>query len=350
MDSGVARNPIIDMGRYEAELSARLNPTAGSLQAIFEQVRAHPRRIVFAEGEEEKSIRAAYGFYNSGYGTPVLIGREERVKEAIETLGLGPADGIEITNAKLSPSTADYAAFLYERLQRKGYLHRDCERMVKRDRNVFGSCMVAAGDGDALLTGLTRNYHVALAQITRVLDPAPDALVFGLSMVLSRDRTLFMADTAVHELPSPIELADIAQQAATVAREMGHEPRVALVSFANFGQPTLSRASTVRQGVEELDRRQVGFEYDGEMGVDVAINPELAANYPFCRLTGPANVLVMPGLHSAEISSKLLHEMGGSAVLGPLLMGLSKPAQIVPMGATVSDMVNMAALAAHAAK
>ncbi len=350
MDTGVARNPIIDMDRYEAELSARLNPTAGSLQAIFDEVRANPKRVVFAEGEEEKSIRAAVSFLNSGYGTPILVGREERVRKVMEELGLGNAEGIEITNAKLTPSLDAYTEFLYRRLQRKGYLQRDCQRMVKRDRNVFAACMVATGDADAMVTGLTRNYHVALTQISRVLDPVPGAIVFGLSLVLAGNRTFFVADTAVHELPSPVELADIAQQAATVAREMGHEPRVAMLSFANFGQPELSIARTTRLAVEELDKRDVSFEYDGEMAVDVALNAKLMENYPFCRLTGPANILVMPGLHSAQISSKLLHEIGGSTVVGPLLIGISKPAQIVPMGATTSDIVNMAALAAHAAR
>ena len=350
MASGVARKPIVDVDRYRAELSARLNPTAGSLQAIFDEVRANPRRVVFTEGEEEKSIRAAFSFLNSGYGTPILVGREERVRKIMDELGLENTEGVELTNAKLNSSIDDYTNFLYQRIQRKGYLLRDCDRMVKRDRNVFAACMVAVGDADAMVTGLTRNYHVALNQISRVIDPDPGGIVFGLSLVLARDRTFFVSDTAVHEIPSSVELADIAQQAATVAREMGHEPRVALLSFANFGQPRLSLAKTVRLAVEELDKRDVNFEYDGEMDVDVAINMELRANYPFCRLTGPANVLVMPGLHSAQISSKLLHELGDSTVVGPLLIGLSKPAQIVPMGATTADMVTMAALAAHGTK
>ena len=347
MDSGVARRPIIDMDAYCHELSARLDPTAGILQAIFEQVRANPRRVVFAEGEEEKSIRAAVLFYNSGYGTPILVGREDQILQSMENLGLPKIDGLEIHNARLSTSNKDYTDFLYERLQRKGALYRDCQRMVNQERNVFAACMVAAGDADAMVTGLTRNYFVALEEINRVLDPKPGERVFGLSMILARGRTLFVADTAVHELPSPEQLADFAAQTATVARRMGQEPRVALISFSNFGNPMLSRSDIIRDAVKILDQRQVPFEYDGEMGVDVALKPELLELYPFCRLTGPANVLIMPGLHSAQISSKLLHELGGGTVIGPVLMGLSKPAQIVPMGATVSDMVNMAAMAAH---
>ncbi len=347
MESGVARMPIIDMEAYCHRLSARLDPTAGILQAIFEQVRANPRRVVFAEGEEEKSIRAAASFYNAGYGTPILVGREDQIRRSMESLGLPEIDGLEIHNARLSTSNADYTDFMYERLQRKGSLYRDCQRMVNQERNVFAACMVAAGDADAMVTGLTRNYFVALEEIMRVLDPKPGERVFGLSMLLARGRTLFVADTAVHELPDPEQLADFAAQTATVARRMGQEPRVALISFSNFGNPMLPRTDLIRDAVKLLDQRQVPFEYDGEMAVDVALKPELLELYPFCRLSGPANVLIMPGLHAAQISSNLMHELGGGTVIGPILMGLSKPAQIVPMGANVSEMVSMAAMAAH---
>jgi len=258
--------------------------------------------------------------------------------------------GIEIHNAKLSTETESYMDFLYQRLQRKGMLKRDCQRMVNQDRNVFAACMVAAGDADAMVTGLTRNYHVALDEITWVLDPGPDSRVFGLSLMLGQDKTLFVSDTAITELPDSEQLADIAQQTAAVARQMGHEPRVALISFSNFGNPALPRSELVSNAVKILDQRQADFEYDGEMGIDVALNPELLAHYPFCRLGGPANVLIMPGLHSAQTSTNLVHELGGATVLGPLLIGLSKSAQIVPMGSTVADMVNMAAWAAHAAE
>jgi len=347
MDSGVARRPIIDMDAYAVELAARLNPTAGSLHGIFEELRTHPKRVVFAEGEEEKSIRAAYAFLNSGYGTPILVGREERVTVAMERLGLHAGEGIEVTNSKLSPATEEYTALLYDRLQRKGYLHRDCERMVKRDRNVFGALMVQAGDADALVTGLTRNYHTALEQITRVLDPAPDSHVFGMSLVMTLGKTLFVADTAVHEVLSPEQIADIAQQTAATARSLGHEPRVALISYSNFGHPDLPRAHPVRDAVKILDERNVGFEYEGDMTVEVALNEDVRQNYPFSRLTGPANVLIMPSLHTSQVSPQLLRELGGGTVLGPVLVGLNKPAQIVPMGTTVSDMVNMAVLAAQ---
>ncbi len=349
MESGVARKPIIDMEQYKGQLAARLSPTSGSLQAIFESVRANPKRVVFAEGEEEKSIRAAYAFCNAGYGSSILIGREARIQETREALGLPELDGIEIVNAKVSSATDDYIAFLYERLQRRGYLQRDCQRMAKRDRNVFGACMVAQNDADALVTGLTRNYHVALDQILRVIDPSHSSPVFGLSLLMVQDRTIFVADTAVHEVLSPEQIADIAEQSATIARRMGHEPKVALISYANFGHPDLPRAEPVRAAVDILDQRKVSFEYEGEMSVEVALNSKNMENYPFARLTGPANILIMPSLHSSQIATQMLREFGGGAVLGPLLMGLELPAQIVPMSATVSEMVNLAVMAAHAA-
>ncbi|MGJ3260360.1 MAG: NADP-dependent malic enzyme [Rhodospirillales bacterium] len=349
MDSGVAQKPIEDMEAYESELSARLNPIIGNLQATLDQVRAKPRRVVFAEGEEEKSIRAAHAFMNAGYGTPILVGREERVRETMKTLGLANVEGLEIHNARLSDRNADYAEYLYTRLQRKGSLKRDCQRLVNQDRNFFAACMVATGDADAMVTGLTRNYHAAMHNIASVIEPAAGARVMGLSLIIDRGRTLFVADTVVHESPNPQALADIARQAAAEARRFGHEPRVALISFANFGHPALPRAELVREAVQILDKEGADFEYDGEMAVDVALNKSLLANYPFCRLSDTANVLVMPGLHSAQISMKLLASVSGATVLGPLIKGLSKPIQVVPMGSTVADMVTLAALTAHEA-
>ena len=349
MDSGVAQKPIEDMEAYESELSARLNPIIGNLQATLDQVRAKPRRVVFAEGEEEKSIRAAHAFWNAGYGTPILVGREERVRDTMKTLGLGNIDGLEIHNARLSDRNADYAEYLYTRLQRKGSLKRDCQRLVNQDRNFFAACMVATGDADAMVTGLTRNFHAAMHNIASVIEPAPGARVMGLSMIIDRGRTLFVADTVVAESPDPRALADIARQSAAEARRFGHEPRVALISFANFGHPALPRAELVREAVQILDKEGADFEYDGEMAVDVALNKDLLANYPFCRLSDTANVLVMPGLHSAQISMKLLASVSGATVLGPLIKGLSKPIQVVPMGSTVADMVTLAALTAHEA-
>ncbi|MBI1774876.1 MAG: NADP-dependent malic enzyme [Proteobacteria bacterium] len=349
MDSGVARKPIMDLKGYRASLSARLDPTAASLQRIFDKVQENPKRVVFAEGEEERVIRAAVAFRNAGYGTPVLIGREARIHDTMAAIGVVGGVDLEIHNARLSQHNQRYTEFLYNRLQRKGFLARDCQRMVNQDRNVFGACMVACGDADALVTGVTRNFWVAYEDIIRVIDTSPRARVFGLSIVLSKGRTVFIADTHVHELPDPEVLADIAIQTAAKARQMGHEPRVALLSFSNFGNPMREKAQRIREAMLALDRRQVDFEYDGEMSPDVALNDEIRKLYPFCRLSGPANVLIMPALHTANVSYKLMQQLGGATVIGPLLIGLAKSVQIVQMGATVSELVNIAALAAHEA-
>jgi malate dehydrogenase (oxaloacetate-decarboxylating)(NADP+) len=347
MDTGVARKPLIDMDAYKKELSARLDPTAASVQAIAEKVRANPRRVVFAEGEEEKSIRAALAFRNAGYGTAILLGREERIFETCRHMGLPGADQLEIINARLSSKREYYTDMLYERLQRKGALYRDVQRLVNQERNVFGALMVAEGDADAMVTGLTRNYWQAFDEIKRVVDQAPGEQLMGLTILVARGRTVFMADTTVHETPSSEQLADIAQQVAAKARQMGHEPRVALLSYSNFGNPVSHPAERVREAVAILDARKVDFEYDGEMAADVALDPELLSHYPFCRLSGPANVLVMPGLYAANISWKLMQKMGGGTVIGPILMGLAKPIQITSMDATVNDIVNMAMLACY---
>ncbi|MBC7953528.1 MAG: NADP-dependent malic enzyme [Rhodospirillaceae bacterium] len=347
MDSGVARKPIIDMGAYKKELSARLDPTAASLQAIGEKVRANPQRVVFAEGEEEKSIRAALAFRNAGYGTPVLIGREERIRETAKHMGLPGIDALEIVNARVSDKRDHYADVLYKRMQRKGALYRDVQRLVNQERNIWGALMVAQGDADAMVTGLTRNYWQAFDEIKRVIDPAPGERLVGFNIMLARGRTVFIADTTMHELPNPGQLADIAVQTAAKARQMGHEPRVAMLSYSNFGNPANRPSERVREAVAILDSRQVDFEYDGEMSADVALDPALLKHYPFCRLSGPANVLVMPGLHSANISWKLMQKLGGGTVIGPILMGMSKPIQITSMDATVNDIVNMAMLACY---
>jgi malate dehydrogenase (oxaloacetate-decarboxylating)(NADP+) len=351
MESGVARKPIADLDAYSTSLKGRLDPTAAYLQRTFATVRANPKRVVFAEGEDERTIRAALGFRAAGYGTPVLIGREERILETIRAIGLAKIEALEIHNAALSRSNRAYTDYLYQRLQRNGALHRDCQRMVNLDRNVFAACMVACGDADALVTGVTRNYFTAFEEITRAIGPKPGCRVCGCTLLLSRGRAVLVSDTTAHPTPNGEELADIAMQSAAQLRDMiGQEPRVALLSYSIFGNPIRADADRVRDAVAILDRRRPDFEYDGEMSVEVALNyPLMRERYPFCRLSGPANVLVMPGLHTANIASQLLEQMGGGRHIGPLLMGLEKPAQIVEMGATVSDYVNLAALAAHEA-
>ncbi|HEX2552464.1 MAG TPA: NADP-dependent malic enzyme [Microvirga sp.] len=347
MDTGVARKPIADMHAYKAQLSARRDPVAGTLNRIFERVRKYPKRVVFAEGEEEAVIRAAISYVNQGLGTAILVGREERVRETATNAGieLEGREGIEIHNARLSKRNSVYAQFLYARLQRKGYLFRDCQRMINQDRNHFAASMVALGDADALVTGATRNYSIALADVQHVIDAKPGHRVIGVSICLARGRTVLVADTAIHEMPNAEELAGIAIEAAGVARRLGYEPRVAMLSFSTFGQPRAERAEKVQDAVRILDGMRVDFEYDGEMAADVALNRDLLAQYPFSRLTGPANVLVMPAFHSASISTKMLQELGGAMVLGPLIVGLDRPVQIASLGATDTDLVNMAALA-----
>lgn len=347
MASGVARHHIADLEAYAAQLSARLDPVSGTLQTVYAQVRANPRRVVFAEGEEDRMIRAANSFAASGLGTAILIGRESVIEDTLKISGIELNENVEITNARISENNLDYANLLYTRLQREGFLLRDCQRMANQDRNVFGACMVANGDADAMVTGLTRNFSVALDNVRRAVDELPGRTAIGVSMALVRGRTVFIADTSVHELPNAEELASIAQEAANVARRFGYEPRVAFLSYSTFGYPKGDRAEYVRKAVKVLETRGVDFEFDGEMTADVALSKEAMALYPFCRLTAPANVLVMPAAHSASISTKMLQQLGGVTVIGPLLTGLSKPVQIASMSATTNDILNLAAIAAY---
>jgi malate dehydrogenase (oxaloacetate-decarboxylating)(NADP+) len=346
MASGVAQRPIVDMNAYKAQLSARHDPIAGAMQRIIERVRRMPKRVVFAEGEEEQVIRAAYSFVHQGLGTAILVGREDSVRAVAEQSGFDLAEtGVEIHNARLSTRNALYAQFLYERLQRRGFLFRDCQRLINQDRNYFAAAMVAQGDADALVTGVTRNFSIALEEVRRVIDCKPGHRVIGVSLILARGRPVLAADTAITEMPTAEDLAEIAVEAAGVARRLGYEPRVAMLAFSNFGQPQGERALRVQEAVRILDAHRVDFEYEGEMGADIALNRESMGVYPFCRLTDTANVLVMPALHSAAISTRVVQELGGATVIGPLIVGLEKPVQIVSLGAKDSDIVNMATLA-----
>ena len=346
MDSGVARRPIVDMNHYRSELSARRDPVAGVMQTIFERVRRDPKRVVFAEGEEEQVIHAALAFVNQGLGRAILIGREDRVLQTAVAAGLELGDQIEIHNAKLSSRNAVYAQFLFERLQRKGYLFRDCQRLINQDRNHFAAAMVAHGDADAMVTGVTRNFSHALEDVRRVIDQKPSHRLIGVSLVLAHGRVVIVADTAITEMPEAEALADIAIETASVARRIGLEPQVAMLAFSTFGYPPGERTARVHQAVRILNSRFLDFEYEGEMGADIALNKQAMSAYPFCRLKDTANVLIMPAFHSAAISTKMLQELGDATVLGPLIVGLDKPIQIVQLGATDTDIVNMAALAA----
>ncbi|MDX7953378.1 NADP-dependent malic enzyme [Lichenihabitans sp. Uapishka_5] len=347
-DSGVARRPIGDMALYRSQLSARRDPVAGALQSVMSQVRRSPKRVVFAEGEEEQVLRAALSFVGQGLGTAILVGREDRIKANAQGAGidLDELKGLEIHNAALSKRNGVYAHFLYERMQRRGFLLRDCQRLINQDRNHFAAAMVANGDADAVVTGVTRNFTVALEEVRRVVGDRPGHRLMGLSLMITRGRAVLVADTAITELPDAQGLAEIAVEAARVARRLGYEPRVALLAFSTFGYPAGERTRYVQEAVGLLDTMHVDFEYDGEMAADVALSRERMASYPFSRLTDVANVLVMPAFHSASISTQMLKELGGATLIGPLLVGLDKSVQIVPLGAKDVDIVNMAALAA----
>ncbi|WP_380787821.1 NADP-dependent malic enzyme [Sphingomonas sp. R86521] len=345
MDSGVATKPILDMEAYRQRLRARLNPTTSVLSMAYEGARAHPKRVIFAEGEEEVVLRAAIQFREGGYGTPVLVGRDD-VPDRLRALGVTDPESFELHNSRRSPLVPKMVDLLYARLQRRGYLRRDCERMVNQDRNIFGALLLQLGEGDAMITGITRTYGETMRQIYRVIDPAAGKTPFGIHLVVGQSHTVFIADTAINERPTAEQLADFAEQTAAVARRMGHEPRVAFLSYSNFGNPKGEWIDNIRDAVTVLDGRQVGFEYEGEMAPDVALNPKQLKNYPFARLSGPANVLIMPGLQSAHISAKLLRELGGDSVIGPMLIGMEKPVQVAPMTSTAGELVTLAVLAA----
>ena len=348
MDSGVARKPILNLEAYARELAGRRDPIASTLQRIYDRVRRQPKRIVFAEGEEEQVMRAAISYANQKLGTAILLGRENQMRDMARASGVDIArPGIELINARLSGRNQAYADYLYERLQRSGFLFRDCQRLINNDRNYFAACMVALGDADGVVTGVTRNYSTVLDDVRRTIDAKPGHRVIGVSLALCRGRTVLVADTAVHDMPDALELADIAEEAAGMARRMGYEPRVAMLAYSTFGHPPGERSERVQEAVKILNRRRVDFEFDGEMAADVALNATLMERYPFIGLSGPANVLVMPAFHSASISTKMLQELGGSTVIGPLLVGLNKSVQIVPLNAKDSDIVNMAAIAAY---
>ncbi|KQN03256.1 MULTISPECIES: NADP-dependent malic enzyme [unclassified Sphingomonas] len=345
MASGVATKPILDIEAYRHSLRARLNPTTSVLSMAYEGARAHPKRVIFAEGEEEVVLRAAIAFKEGGYGTPVLVGRDD-VPDRLRALGVTDPESFELHNSRVSPLVPRMVDFLYSRLQRRGYLRRDCERMVNQDRNIFGALLLQLGEGDAMITGITRTYGETMRQIYRVIDPAAGKTPFGIHLLVGQSHTVFIADTTVNERPTAEQLADFAEQTAAVARRMGHEPRVAFLSYSNFGNPKGEWLDNIRDAVTVLDGRKVGFEYEGEMAPDVALNPKQLANYPFARLSGPANVLIMPGLQSAHISAKLLRELGGDSVIGPMLIGMEKPVQVAPMTSTASELVTLAVLAA----
>ncbi len=347
MDTGAARRPIIDMEAYEVSLKTRMDPTASILRGINARARANQARMIFAEGDDPRVLRAAVTYQRSGFGKSLVVGRLDDVKERLEKAGLADAHReIEIVNAANTTHLETYKAFLYDRLKRRGFDAHDIHRLAARDRHVFSALMLAHGHGDALVTGATRKSAHIMDRINHVFDAHTINGSAGITALLHKGRIVFIADTLVHEWPDEEDLANIAERGATVARNMGLEPRVAFVSFSTFGYPVSERAIKMARAAEVLDKRGVDFEYEGEMTVDVALNPAVQANYPFCRLTGPANILVVPARHSASISVKLMQEMAGATVIGPILAGVDRSIQICSTSSTANDILNMAVLAA----
>ncbi|TDQ56731.1 malate dehydrogenase (oxaloacetate-decarboxylating)(NADP+) [Phaeovulum veldkampii DSM 11550] len=347
MDTGVARRPIIDMAGYAQSLRARMDPTASILQGIHARAKAAQARMIFAEGDDPRVLRAAVAWQRSGLGTSLVVGREADVKEKLEAAGMSDAvRELKVVNAGNTKHLDSYKEFLYGRLQRKGFDRHDAHKLAARDRHVFAALMLAHGHGDGLVTGATRKSAHVLELINHVYDARPSDGAVGITAILHKGRIVLMGDTLVHEWPDENDLADIAERGAMVARGLGIDPRVAFLSFSTFGYPVSERAMKMHQAPSVLDARKADFEYDGEMAVDVALNPDQMANYPFCRLTGPANVLVVPARHSASISVKLMQEMAGATVIGPILTGVEKPIQICSTLSTANDILNMAAIAA----
>jgi malate dehydrogenase (oxaloacetate-decarboxylating)(NADP+) len=346
MDTGVARKPIEDFDAYRTSLKARLNPTTSVLTQVYETVKANPKRVIFAEAENEIVLRAAIQYRDFGYGEPVLVGRTDQVKAKLVELGIEDPDSFEIENSAVSGHVPAMVELLYERLKRRGFLERDVRRMVNQDRNIFASLLLKLGIGDAMVTGMTRTFAQTMREVRQVLDPKEGQLPFGIHLMIGKNYTVFLADTTVNERPSAEDLARFATETAAVAQRLGHTPRVAFLSYSTFGNPPGRWLEPIRDAVAKLDALKPGFEYEGELAPDAALNPTVMKNYPFSRLSGPANVLVMPGLQSANISAKLLRELAGNATIGPMLIGMEKPVQIAPMTAIAPDVLTLAVLAA----
>jgi malate dehydrogenase (oxaloacetate-decarboxylating)(NADP+) len=347
MDTGVARRPIIDIEAYEVSLKSRMDPTASILRGLNIRARTAQARMIFAEGDDPRVLRAAVNYQRSGLGKALVVGRASDVKAKLEEAGLADATReLEVVNAANTPHLETYKSFLYDRLQRKGFDRSDIHRLASRDRHVFSALMLAHGHGDGLVTGVTRKSAHILERINHVFDADAAHGAAGITAILHKGKIVLIADTLVHEWPDESDLATIAERAVVVARDMGLEPRVAFVSFSTFGYPISERAEKMHLAPKVLDKRGVDFEYEGEMTVDVALNAESQKQYPFSRLTGPANILVVPARHSASISVKLMQEMGDATVIGPILAGVDESIQVCSTSATANDILNMAILAA----
>ena len=350
MDSGVAKKPIKDFEAYRDQLKQRLDPSVTIMQGINSHIKKNQKRIVFADGEDENTLKAAIAFKNSKLGTPILIGKKNKIKERIKEIGYNENFDIEIVNSEDTTKREKYVNFLFEKLQReKGLLERDCDRLVRNDRVIWASCMVACGDADGAVTGNTRRFGASFDKVTQVIDARPGEIMFGLNMVVAKGKTIFVGDTSVNEYPSSEELAEIAISSARVVKMFGFVPKVAFVSHSTFGQPLTSRTKHIKKAVEILKDKNVDFDFDGDMQPDVALNEEYKELYPFSSIVGNANILIMPGQHSAAISYKMMKSLGDTKVIGPLLIGLGQPIEIAPLRSSTSEIINLASVAAYSA-
>ena len=350
MDSGVAKKPIKDFEAYRDQLKQRLDPSVTIMQGINSHIKKNQKRIVFADGEDENTLKAAIAFKNSKLGTPILIGKKNKIKERIKEIGYNENFDIEIVNSEDKEKREKYVNFLFEKMQReKGLLERDCDRLVRNDRVIWASCMVACGDADGAVTGNTRRFGASFDKVTQVIDARPGEIMFGLNMVVAKGKTIFVGDTSVNEYPSSEELAEIAISSARVVKMFGFVPKVAFVSHSTFGQPLTSRTKHIKKAVEILKDKNVDFDFDGDMQPDVALNEEYKELYPFSSIVGNANILIMPGQHSAAISYKMMKSLGDTKVIGPLLIGLGQPIEIAPLRSSTSEIINLASVAAYSA-
>ena len=350
MDSGVAKKDIKDFEVYKDQLKQRLDPSVTIMQGINSHIKKNLKKIVFADGEDENTLKAAITFKNSKLGIPILVGKKEKIKERIKEIGYNENFDIEIVNSQDSEKREKYVSYLFKKIQREqGLLKRDCDRLVRNDRVIWTSCMVACGDADGAVTGNTRRFGASLDKVTQVIDPRPGEIMFGLNMVVAKGKTIFVGDTSVNEYPSSEELVEIAISAARVVKLFGFIPKVAFVSHSTFGQPLTSRTKHIKKAVEILKDKNVDFDFDGDMQPDVALNVEYKELYPFSSIVGNANILIMPGQHSAAISYKLMKSLGNTKVIGPLLIGLGQPIEIAPLRSSTSEIINLASVAAYSA-
>ena len=348
--SGVARRKIDDFEIYRDQLKQRLDPSVTIMQGINSQIKKTQKKIVFADGEDENTLKAAIAFKNSKLGIPILVGKKEKIKEQLKNIGYSENLNIEITNSNDKEKREKYVNFLFEKLQREqGLLQRDCDRMVRNDRVIWASCMVSCGDADGAVTGNTRRFGTSFQKIIKVIDSRPGEIMFGLNMVVNKGKTVFIGDTTVHEYPTSEQLAQIAVSAARVVRLFGFDPKVAFVSHSTFGQPITSRTKHIRNAVEILKSQNVDFKFDGDMQPDVALDEAYKELYPFSEIVGNANILIMPGQHSAAISYKMMKTLSDSKVIGPLLIGLGQPIEIAPLRSSTSEILNLASVAAYSA-